>query len=537
MKARFILVLIFILLTACVGVTPQTADPTAPATPTLEPTMSTLPNPASVYCEQHGYTSEIRTAADNSQSGVCIFPDGSECDEWAYFREECSPTGQSTAQPDPGSAFCEMLGYPVEMRTNADGSQIGICLFSDGSECVATALLKGECVPVSQLASMPNPSSVYCTQQGYNLELRTAGDGSQAGVCIFPDSSECDEWAYFRGECKPSSSTSITGAPEYDSQGRKIYRNETLGYSFHYPAEAVISVDDEPKHSLSITGPGLGSEFWGIAHPTDREEYRPPENVDLLQWLTDHYLVGENRQPDEQIAGTTAIHYRHEPSPQSYAFDQYFFAHAGQLYQISIGHGAETEDWELDNRFLQSFQFDQQSALATSPTPIPTAVPIDPSFYQSFWTYTHPVYGFSIMVPEDWVAEETTTGDPVMNNHTLILHPQPAPEAYPMIRMSFRTIGEDVLLWPTGVGQGEFISQGTLDVAGAPASRKYFVCPNGIINSIYYQGGENESNIQRGNMEFGFIYSYSGTYCQEPYSLTGKVQLVGELIIASLQVP
>lgn len=386
-------------------------------------------------------------------------------------------------------------------------------------------------------ASLPNPAAVYCHQQGYTSEIRTAPDGSQAGVCIFPDGSECDEWAYYRGECKPFNSDLSTGSAEYDSQGWKIYRNEDLGYSFHYPADALISVDDEPKKSLSISGPGMGSEFWGVAHPSDLPEYCPPEDVDLLQWLTDHYLVGENRKPDEQVAGTTAIHYRHDRSPQSYAFDQYFFAHADQLYQISIGHSSDTEDWELDNRFLESFQFDQPAALAVSPTPIPTAVPIDPGFYQGFWTYTHPVYGFSILLPEDWAVDETTTGDPIMNEHFLILHQQPTPEVYPTIRMSFRTIGDDVLLWPTGVGQGEFISQGTLDVAGQPASRNYFVCRNGLINSIWYQGGENGPNIQRGNMEFGFIYSYSGANCQEPYSLTGKVQLVGEMIVSSLQVP
>ena len=387
------------------------------------------------------------------------------------------------------------------------------------------------------MSTLPNPASVYCTQQGYTLEIRTSADDSQSGVCIFLDGSECEEWAYFRHECIPSSSTSSTETSDVDSQGWKIYRDEALGYSFHYPAGAVISIDDEPKKSLSITGPGLGSEFWGVAHPIDREEYRPPENVDLMLWLTDHYLAGENRMPDEQIAGITAIHYRHEASPQSYAADQYFFANAGQLYQISIGHSSAAEDWDLDNHFLRSFEFKPPAATEASPTMIPTAVPIDPGFYQGFWTYTHPVYIFSIMLPEDWVVEETTTGDPIMNNHTLILHPQPTPQVYPSIRMSFRILGEDVLLWPTGVGQGEFISQGTLDVAGELTKRNYFVCPNGIINSIYYQGGENEPTIQRGNLEFGFISTYTGAYCQEPYSLTGKVQLVGELIIASLQVP
>ncbi len=48
---------------------------------------------------------------------------------------------------------------------------------------------------------LPNPASVYCKQQGNKLEIRTAADGGQIGICIFPDGSTCDEWAYFRGEC------------------------------------------------------------------------------------------------------------------------------------------------------------------------------------------------------------------------------------------------------------------------------------------------------------------------------------------------
>ena len=242
------------------------------------------------------------------------------------------------------------------------------------------------------------------------------------------------------------------------------------------------------------------------------------------------------RLPDVQIAETTAIHFRHARSPQSYADDRYYFAHDGQLYLILIGHSADSEDWELNNRFLQSFQFDQPVAAVVSPTPIPTAVPIDLSYYQGFWSYTHPVYGFTIMLPEDWAVDETTTFDPLMSGHSIILHPQPSRDIDLNIRMSFRNVGEEVLLWPTGVGEGEFISQGTLEVAGQPARRTYLVCPTGQINSIWYQG-EDEVNILRGDMEFGFIYSYTGVYCQEGYSLTGKVQLVGELIIASLQIP
>ncbi len=50
---------------------------------------------------------------------------------------------------------------------------------------------------------LANPAAVYCEEQGGTVEIRTADDGSQIGYCIFGDGSECDEWAYFRGECAP----------------------------------------------------------------------------------------------------------------------------------------------------------------------------------------------------------------------------------------------------------------------------------------------------------------------------------------------
>jgi len=50
-----------------------------------------LPNPASVHCEEQGGTVDIRTGDDGGQVGYCVFDDGSECEEWAYFREECAP--------------------------------------------------------------------------------------------------------------------------------------------------------------------------------------------------------------------------------------------------------------------------------------------------------------------------------------------------------------------------------------------------------------------------------------------------------------
>lgn len=94
MKRIFLTILILVTLTACTANQNQAPEPTSTDIPPAG-----LPNPASVYCEENGNKLEIQTAADGSQSGVCIFPDGSTCDEWAYFREECGPEGQIKPTP------------------------------------------------------------------------------------------------------------------------------------------------------------------------------------------------------------------------------------------------------------------------------------------------------------------------------------------------------------------------------------------------------------------------------------------------------
>jgi uncharacterized protein len=48
---------------------------------------------------------------------------------------------------------------------------------------------------------LPNPASEHCVDQGGQLDIREDTRGDQYGVCVFDDGSECDEWAYYRGEC------------------------------------------------------------------------------------------------------------------------------------------------------------------------------------------------------------------------------------------------------------------------------------------------------------------------------------------------
>jgi len=94
MKRIFTFTIILLALVACTAPQVQAPAPTATDIPQVN-----MPNPASVYCEQNGNKLEIQTASNGSQSGICVFPDGSICDEWAYFRGECGPAAQTSPTP------------------------------------------------------------------------------------------------------------------------------------------------------------------------------------------------------------------------------------------------------------------------------------------------------------------------------------------------------------------------------------------------------------------------------------------------------
>jgi len=109
-----------------------TQAPTAVTAPTEDPAGggAGLPNPASVYCQEQGHNLETRSDADGGQYGVCIFPDGSECEEWSYYRGECSPSGQPV--PSGGQPVVGWLGHVL---STAEGAQFDdyLVLASEGT--------------------------------------------------------------------------------------------------------------------------------------------------------------------------------------------------------------------------------------------------------------------------------------------------------------------------------------------------------------------------------------------------------------------
>ena len=107
--------------------------------------------------------------------------------------------------PNPASVYCEENSGTLEIRTDDSGGQVGYCMFEDGSECEEWAFYRGDCKPGDSLeenVGLPNPASFYCEENGGILEIREDDSGGQVGICVFPDGSECEEWAFYREECQ-----------------------------------------------------------------------------------------------------------------------------------------------------------------------------------------------------------------------------------------------------------------------------------------------------------------------------------------------
>ncbi|MCI0475720.1 MAG: DUF333 domain-containing protein, partial [Anaerolineales bacterium] len=233
--------------------------------------------------------------------GYCIFPDKSECEEWAFQRGECKPGAKPTgaaSSTDP-FAYCTSVGnidapdarwsgakvpdavligliqaaklapnIPKDQLANSSfwrcmNGKVYACTVGANLPCqekadanktpsaalndfcktnpaasVIPAVVTGratvyewKCVSgkpeiVKQVftpdargfladfwyeiaqantpgSNIANPASTFCVQNGGKLEIRKDAKGGEVGYCVFADKSECEEWMFMRGECKP----------------------------------------------------------------------------------------------------------------------------------------------------------------------------------------------------------------------------------------------------------------------------------------------------------------------------------------------
>jgi hypothetical protein len=108
---------------------------------------TTIANPASVYCIDHGGTLSIQKRQDGGEYGICIFGEGRQCEEWAMMRGECPVGGiKVTGYVTPATRYCVITGgtYRITGQSNAEMEQ-GICISANGNQCDAWDNYNGKC--------------------------------------------------------------------------------------------------------------------------------------------------------------------------------------------------------------------------------------------------------------------------------------------------------------------------------------------------------------------------------------------------------
>ncbi len=151
-----------------------------------------LPNPASVNCEQNAGKVELVENA-SGVAGNCVFPDGSVCDEWAFFRGECKP-GDSLATSDPPAsalATAEPAVSPTPMP-NAPALRVAyykagqVMLWSEGAEPRAVAGANNvERVRISDDGQMI--AYLARNESGFYELFAASADGAEARLLVSQD--------------------------------------------------------------------------------------------------------------------------------------------------------------------------------------------------------------------------------------------------------------------------------------------------------------------------------------------------------------
>jgi putative hemolysin len=227
---------------------------TTPEAPGAE-TQIGLANPSALYCEEQEGEYEIVSGADGSQEGVCRFGEGSECEGWSFYRGECGPESSEEAPA---------VAQPTAIEVAAAQAEV---VQPDGE---GPAGDEGE-----GIAGMANPASLYCREQSGRLEIRSDEEGNQIGICIFADGSECEEWTYFLSECGPGANIDPqVQAPRliYGWYGLVVAAGdeEFEGYTLSLLPDSaatveLVTMDEDVKGALAVSVEGSAPiHVWGL---------------------------------------------------------------------------------------------------------------------------------------------------------------------------------------------------------------------------------------------------------------------------------
>jgi putative hemolysin len=114
----------------------------------VEPTGAAgIANPASANCGKQGGVSTIETQPEGGQYGVCSFPNGKQCEEWALLRGTCPVGGVDVkGYATAAGRYCAITGGTYTATANQGAAdEAGTCTLQGGKACDAGEYYAGTC--------------------------------------------------------------------------------------------------------------------------------------------------------------------------------------------------------------------------------------------------------------------------------------------------------------------------------------------------------------------------------------------------------
>jgi Tol biopolymer transport system component len=148
---------------------------------------------------------------------------------------------------NPASVNCTEQGGTLAIEERGDGGQFGVCYFEDNMQCEEWALMRGDC-PVGGLkvTGYVTPAARYCAITGGQYAVTgKSGANDEQGTCTFKDGSQCDAWDYYNGTCAASAGAE---AASPGGAGLLVFDSTRGG---EYRDLWVMSVDGTPPTRLT----------------------------------------------------------------------------------------------------------------------------------------------------------------------------------------------------------------------------------------------------------------------------------------------
>jgi putative hemolysin len=154
-------------------------------------------------------TAEMATYYFNNLDGVFVVPEGCSLNcngcELASDDDDTSVVGVA----NPASVNCENVNGTLTSLYEEDGGEYAVCIFDDGSACEEWVLLREDCEKGSMLIF-----ETYCANNGGVLTYTTLDSdvNREYRICTIGDS-QCEENSYYSGDCANGDQDATTNVP------------------------------------------------------------------------------------------------------------------------------------------------------------------------------------------------------------------------------------------------------------------------------------------------------------------------------------